>query len=38
MKDARRFLGMIYLQYHEIVWDSVHKLAYDIPKKNLSTL
>jgi len=38
MKDARFFLGTIYLQKCKIVRDSVHKLAYNIPKRNLSTL
>jgi len=31
------FLGTIYLQSCKIVWDSVRKLAYDIPKRNFST-
>jgi len=29
---------MIHLQYRKIVWDSVCKLPYNIPKRNLSTL
>jgi len=36
-KDARLFLGVVHLQYHNIVGDSVSKLAYDIPKRKLST-
>jgi len=28
------FLGTIHLQSCKIVWDSVRKLAYDIPKRN----
>ena len=38
MKSARLFLSMIYLQNHKIVRDSVRVLAYDISKRNLSTL
>jgi len=30
------FLGTIHLQSCKIVWDSVRKLAYDIPKRNLA--
>jgi len=37
-KDARLFLGKIHLQNHNIVRDSVRKLAYDILKRNLTTL
>jgi len=29
--------GTIHLQSCKIVWDSVRKLAYDIPKRNFST-
>ena len=36
-KTLSFFLGTIHLQYRKIVWDSVHKLSYDIPEKNLST-
>ena len=36
-KNARIFLSMIHLQNHKIVGDSVRILAYDIPKRNLST-
>ena len=31
-------LDTIYLRIHKIVWDSVRKLIYDIPKRNLGTL
>jgi len=31
------FIGMIHVQNRKIVWDSVRKLAYDIPKTNFST-
>ena len=27
---------MIHVQNRKIVWDSVRKLAYDIPKRNIS--
>ena len=37
-KGARLFLGTIHLQSCKIVWDSVRKLAYDIPKKILALL
>ena len=37
MKSARLFLGTIHLQNRKIVRDSVCKLAYDIPKRNIST-
>jgi len=37
-EGIRLFLGMIRLRNCKIVLDSVPKLAYDIPKKNLSTL
>jgi len=37
-KDARLFLGTIHLQSCKIVWDSVRKLAYDIPKRNFNTI
>ena len=37
-KNARLFLGTILLQNRKIVWDSVRKLAYNIPKRNISTL
>ena len=30
--------GTFHLQYRKIIWDSVRTLAYDIPKRNLSTL
>jgi len=30
-----RFLGMIHLQNYKFVLDSVHKLAYDLPERNL---
>jgi len=36
-KGARLFLGTIHLQSCKIARDSVHKLAYDVPKRNLST-
>jgi len=29
------FLGMTHLQHREIVLDSVHKSAYDFPKRNV---
>jgi len=32
------FLSTIHLQYRNIVGDSVRKLAYDIPKRNHSSL
>jgi len=35
-KGARFLLGTIHLQTCKIVLDSVRKLAYDIPKKNLA--
>jgi len=35
MKGARLFLGTVHLQNHKIVSDSVRKLAYDIPERNL---
>jgi len=34
----RLFLGTIHLHNHRIVWDSNCKLAYDIPKRNVSML
>jgi len=37
MKNARFFIGMIHLQTCLIVWNSVRKLANDIPKKNFRT-
>ena len=37
-KGARLFLGTIHLQSCKIVWDGVRKLAYDIPKRNFSTI
>ena len=36
-KGARLFLSTIHLQSCKIVWDSVRKLAYNIPKRNFST-
>jgi len=36
-KGVRLFLGTIHLQSCKIVWDSIRKLAYDIPKINFST-
>ena len=33
-EGARFFLGTIHLQICKIAWDSVRKLAYDIPKRN----
>jgi len=36
-KGARLFLSTIHLQSCKIVWNSVRKLAYDIPKRNFST-
>ena len=33
-KGARLFLSIIHLQNRKNVWDSVRKLAYDIPKRN----
>jgi len=36
-KGTRFFLGTIHLQTCKIVLDSVRKLAYDIPKRNLGT-
>jgi len=38
MKNERLFLRMIHLWKRKVVWDSVHKLAYDIPNTNLSML
>ena len=33
------FLGTVYLRNRKkIVWDSVRPLAYDIPKRNFSTI
>jgi len=37
MKDARLYLGMNHLQNRKIVYDSVHKLTYNILKRNLCT-
>jgi len=37
-EERTAFLGMIYMQNLKIVGDSVRMLAYDIPKRNLSTL
>ena len=37
-KECKAFLGMIYLQNHKLIGDSVRELAYDITKRNLSTL
>jgi len=34
----RLFLGAIHLQNRKIISESIRKLAYDIPKINLSTL
>ena len=36
-KDARLFLGMIHSQNCKVVWNSVCKLAYDIPESNFRT-
>ena len=36
-QDARLFLGTIHLQTCKIVLDSVRKLTYNIPKRNIST-
>jgi len=36
-KDLCRYDNTIHLQSCKIVWDSVLKLAYDIPKRNIST-
>ena len=36
-EERTAFLGMIYMQNLKIVGDSVRMLAYDIPKRNLST-
>jgi len=36
-KGRKAFLGVIHLQSCKIVWDSVRKLAYNIPKRNFST-
>ena len=36
LQSAQDFLGAIHTQNRKIVWDSVHKLDYDIPKRNLS--
>ena len=35
-KNAWFFLGSIHLQNRKIVWDSEHKLGYDIPGRSLS--
>ena len=37
-KGRNTFLGSIHLQNRKIVWDSVRKFAYNIPKRNLSML
>ena len=37
-KDAGLFSSTIHLQNRKIVSDSVRTSAYDIPKRNLSTL
>jgi len=37
-KNARLFSGTVHLQNRKIVWDSVRKLAYNIPRRTLSTL
>jgi len=37
-EDARFFLHTVHLQNHKIVWDSVRKVACDIPKRNVSML
>ena len=37
-EGARLFLGTIHMQNRKIVWDSVRKLAYDIPERNFSML
>ena len=37
-KNAGLLLSTIHSQNCNIVWDSVYKLAYDIPKRNFSTL
>ena len=37
-KAFLRYTGTIHLQNRKIVCDSVRRLAYDIPKRNLSTL
>jgi len=37
-RAARLFLGTTHLQSCKIVSDSVRKLAYDIPKRNFSTI
>jgi len=36
-EERKDFLGTIHLQNRKIVWDSVRKLAYDIPKIGFST-
>ena len=37
-EGRKAFSGTIHLQSRKIVSDSVRTLAYDIPKRNLSTL
>jgi len=37
VERRKAFLGIIHLQNRKIVRDSVPKLAYNIPKRNLST-
>ena len=37
-EERKLFLGTIHLQNRKIVSDSVCKLPYDIPERNLSTL
>jgi len=37
-EERKLFLGTIHLQNRKIVSDSVRKLPYDIPKRNLSIL
>jgi len=35
--NEKLFIGKVHAQNRNIVGDSVHKLAYDIPEKNFST-
>ena len=37
-EQRKAFLDTIHLQNCKTVWDIVRKLAYNIPKRNLSTL
>jgi len=37
-EGRKAFLATFHLQNRKIVWDSVSKLAYDIPERNLDML